>query len=63
MDLIGPYTLKGQDGTPIDFMCVTMIDPATDWFEIVELPVSKPSLLDIHMGTKGCKGNDAHKHE
>ncbi len=24
MDLIGPYTLKGKDGTEIDFMCLTM---------------------------------------
>ncbi len=37
VDLIGPYTLKGNDGSQIDFMCVTMIDPATSWFEIVEL--------------------------
>jgi hypothetical protein len=29
VDLIGPYTLKGKDGTQIDFMCVKMIDPAT----------------------------------
>jgi hypothetical protein len=39
VDLIGPYTIKGKDGTVIDFMCLTMIDPATSWFEIVELPV------------------------
>jgi hypothetical protein len=38
VDLIGPYTLKGKDGTQIDFMCLTMIDPASSWFEIVELP-------------------------
>ncbi len=39
VDLIGPYTLKGKDGTIIDFMALTMIDPATCWFEIVELPL------------------------
>jgi hypothetical protein len=38
VDLIGPYTLKGKDGSRIDFMCLTIIDPATSWFEIVELP-------------------------
>ncbi len=27
-NFIGPYTLKGKDGTSIDFMCLTMIDPA-----------------------------------
>ncbi len=38
VDLIGPYTLKGKDGLSIDFMCLTMIDPATSLFEIVEVP-------------------------
>ncbi len=38
VDLIGPYTLKGIDRSSIDFMCLTMINPATSWFEIVELP-------------------------
>jgi hypothetical protein len=46
VDLIGPYTLKVKDGTVTDFMCVTMIDPATSWFEIVELPVSQLVQLD-----------------
>jgi len=39
VDLVGPYTLKAKDGTVIDFMCLTMIDPASGWFEIVELPI------------------------
>ncbi len=38
VDLIAPYTLKGKDGLSIDFMCVTMINPTTSWFKIVELP-------------------------
>jgi hypothetical protein len=38
VDLIGPYPPKGKDGSSIDFMCLTMIDPATSWFEIVEVP-------------------------
>jgi hypothetical protein len=38
VDLIGPYTLKGQDDSSIDFMCLTMINPTTSWFKIVELP-------------------------
>jgi hypothetical protein len=37
VDLIGPYTLKGKDRSSIDFMCLTMFDPTTCWFEIVEL--------------------------
>jgi hypothetical protein len=39
VDLIGPYTLKGIDGTVIDFMALTMINLPTSWFEIVELPL------------------------
>ncbi len=58
---IGPYTLKGKDGTQIDFMCITMIDPATSWFEIVELQVSQPSELDIPKSTQGCKGLLTHE--
>ena len=38
VDLIGPYTIKGRDGKIMDFMCLTMIDPASGWFEVVELP-------------------------
>ena len=58
MDLIGPYTLKGKDGTEIDFMCLTMIDPASNWFEIVELPVTTEAV--IPMDTKGLKGTKTH---
>ena len=43
VDLIGPYTLRGKDRTEIDFMCLTMIDPASSWFEVVELPVVESS--------------------
>ena len=59
VDLIGPYTLKGKDGTQIDFMCVTMIDPATSRFETKELQLSQLSEHDIpqvHGGTR------AHSH-
>ena len=59
VDLIWPYTLKGKVKTQIDFMCITMIDPATSWFEIVELPISQQEL-DIPTGTKGHKGKDKH---
>jgi hypothetical protein len=43
-DLIGLYTLKGKDGSSIDFMCLTMIDPATSWFKMVELPTAAQEL-------------------
>jgi hypothetical protein len=38
VDLVGPYTLKGKDSSSIDFMALTMIDPTSSWFKIVELP-------------------------
>ena len=27
VDLVGPYTIKAKDGSILDFMCLTMIDP------------------------------------
>ncbi len=38
VNLVGPYTLKGKDGSSIDFMALTMINPASSWFKVVELP-------------------------
>ena len=37
-DLIGPYILKGKDGSILDFMCLTIINPTTRLVEISELP-------------------------
>jgi hypothetical protein len=39
VDLIGPYTPKGKDNLQIDFMALTMINLASSWFKIAELPV------------------------
>ena len=53
VNLIGPYTLTGKDGSSIDFMCLTMIDPATSWFEIVELPsVDRMTFPTVGKGKK-----------
>ncbi len=54
IDLIGPYTLKGKDSSSIDFMCLTMIDPVTSWFEIVELPTvaQEMTVPDVGKGKK-----------
>jgi hypothetical protein len=41
VDLIGSYILNGKDGTVIDFMALTMTNPTTRWFEVVELPSIK----------------------
>ena len=37
LDLIGPYVI-GTGKKQIKLHCLTMIDPATGWFEIVEIP-------------------------
>ena len=34
VDLIGPYTIKRKGHPALTVKCVTMIDPATGWFEI-----------------------------
>ena len=55
VDLISPYVLKGKDGSEVDFMCLTMMDPATNWFEIVELPVvDKPGseISNLNVSTE-----------
>ena len=44
VDLVGPYTIKAKDKTILDFMCLTMIDPATGWFEIIELPLTSVTV-------------------
>jgi hypothetical protein len=53
VDLIGPYTLKGKDSSSIDFM-LTMIDPTTSWFKMVELPTVKPETT-VSTAGKGKK--------
>ncbi len=39
VNLVGLYTLKGKDGSSIDFMALTMINPTSSWFQVVELPL------------------------
>ena len=36
VDLIGPYTVRTQNGTQ-SLHAMTMFDPATSWFEVVEI--------------------------
>jgi hypothetical protein len=37
VDLIGPYSFKRKNGKILTLQCVTMIDPATCWFEMREI--------------------------
>ena len=34
----GPYTIKAKVGAKLVSLCLTMVDPFTGWFEIIELP-------------------------
>ena len=58
MDLIVSYTLKGKDKIDIDFLCVTMIDPAISWLEIIELLVVETPTIPTD--TRGQKGTLTH---
>jgi len=44
IDLIGPYTIGKGDKT-ITLHCLTMIDPATGWFEIVQVPNARADFV------------------
>jgi hypothetical protein len=55
VDLIGPYKFgKGKD--KFSLQCLTMIDPATGWFEIVEVPKKRvdyiSNLIEINWLTQ-----------
>ncbi len=69
VNLIGQCTLEGKDNKSIDFMCLTMNEPTTSWFEITQLPTitkltvpnmgkgNKATLYDTHLGEYfSCEG-------
>jgi hypothetical protein len=46
IDLIGPYTLaRKKPLKPLTLWCLTMIDPATGWFEIVEIKTKSADVI------------------
>ena len=44
IDLIGPYTI-GKGKAALTLHCLTMIDPATGWFEIAEVPNKRADYI------------------
>ena len=38
VDLIGPFTIPRKGKNPLKLWCLTMIDPATGWFEMAQIP-------------------------
>ena len=46
VDMIGPYTIKNKNfPNELTFHCVTMIDPATGWFEMK--PTSEKDSMTV----------------
>ena len=45
IDLIGPYTVKEEGSKKWTLQCLTMIDPATGWFEIAEIPDARADTV------------------
>ncbi len=58
VDLVGPYTLKGKDGSQINFMALTMIDSASSWFKIVELPAVTRQRTTTVKGRESLKDEE-----
>ena len=59
------YTLHGKDSTIIDLVCLTMIDSATSWFQMVELPLMELSYKAFRFhgykkGRKRLRGTKTH---
>ncbi len=53
VDLISQCTLKGKDNISINFMCLTMIDPTTTWFNTIQIPtVTKLTVPNMDNGRK-----------
>ena len=38
VDLIGPYTIHLKGKNLLKLWCLTIIDPATGWFEMSQIP-------------------------
>ena len=45
VDLIGPYTIKRKGKSNLTLWCVTMIDPATSWFELRTIPTKRADVI------------------
>ena len=47
VDLIGPYKVRTLDGEVHNLHALTMIDPATSWFEICEIPDKSSETISL----------------
>ena len=45
VDLIGPYKFPRKQKSTLTLWCVMMIDPATGWFEIKQIPMKRADVV------------------
>ena len=45
VDMIGPYTIPRKKGKDLILWAVTMIDPATGWFEIADVSTKQADVV------------------
>ena len=45
VDLMGPHTIKRKGKTDLTLHCLTMIDPATGWFETCQMPTKRADCI------------------
>ena len=55
IDLIGPYTIKLKNKTkkPLTLWALTMIDPATGWFEMWEIKTKSADSVAMSLNKRG----------
>ncbi len=49
IDLIGPYTIGKTKQHKTELWALTMIDPATGWFDIVQIKEKRPDYIANHL--------------
>ena len=52
VDLIGPYNLQAKDGTRHVLSALTMIDPATGWFEVKAITDKTAATIMDHFNNE-----------
>ena len=56
LDLIGPYKIDLPNNETLKLHCVTMIDPATGWFKIAEIPKKSADIVSNVVETTWLSG-------
>ena len=45
VDLIGPYKIPRKGKNPLKLWCLTMIDSATGWFNLAQIPIKRVQIF------------------